>query len=149
VTPCCTRVSTSCALACTATSCGATQRCNAAGHCELFPCADGFTCPAGKVCSASATGADANGCAPQACNAGYACATGFQCAAGSAGTDAHGCTPLPCSQTGCPTNFACQTTATSGGCSTKKCAIDGDCDCGFCVSGTCASRLSVCVIPPS
>jgi hypothetical protein len=149
VTPCCGKMSTTCALACTATSCAATERCNAAGHCETFPCADGFTCPAGTVCSASTAGADANGCAPQLCTAGYTCATGFQCAVGGTGADGHGCQPQPCSQTGCAINFVCDTTATSGGCSVKKCASDGDCDCGFCVSRSCVSRLSVCVIPPS
>jgi hypothetical protein len=149
VTPCCGMTSTTCAAACTATSCAAGQRCNAAGHCETFPCGDGFTCPAGTVCSASTAGADANGCAPVLCNAGYTCPTGYQCAAGSAGTDPHGCELQPCSQTGCPINSVCATTATTGECSVKKCTSDSDCDCGFCVGGSCAGRLSVCVIPPS
>ena len=147
--PCCNMPSTACVPACTATSCGATQRCNAAGHCEAFPCADGFTCPAATVCSSSATGADANGCAPQPCTAGYACAADFHCAAGSAGADAHGCAPPPCSETGCPVNFVCRTTATSGGCTAKTCSADGDCDCGFCIQGLCASRLKVCVLLPA
>jgi hypothetical protein len=144
--PCCNMISTACELACTATSCSATQRCNAAGHCEVFPCSDGFTCPTTTICSPSATGADANGCAPEPCTAGYTCATGFQCASGIAGADAHGCAPLPCSQTGCPTNFVCKTTATSGGCTAKTCSADGDCDCGYCIQGFCADRLNACVM---
>ena len=147
--PCCNMLSTACESACSATSCSATQRCNAAGHCELFPCADGFTCPAATVCSPSATGADGNGCAPQPCTAGYACAGGFQCAVGTVGADPHGCAPQPCSQTGCPINFVCRTTATSGGCTTKTCSVDGDCDCGFCIQGFCANRLNACVMPPA
>ena len=46
--PCWDKPSTACLPACTATSCSATQRCNAAGHCEAFPCANGFTCPAAR-----------------------------------------------------------------------------------------------------
>ena len=146
---CCNILSTACEAACSATSCSATERCNAAGHCETFPCADGFTCPGATVCSPGATGADANGCAPQPCTAGYACAAGFQCAAGTAGADAHGCAPQPCSQTGCPINFVCRTTATSGGCTAKTCSVDGDCDCGFCIQGFCANRLNACALPPA
>ena len=146
---CCNMPSTACEAACTATSCGSTERCNAAGHCETFPCAAGFKCPAATVCSTGATGADANGCAPQPCTAGYACADGFQCAAGTAGADAHGCAPQPCSQTGCPINFVCQPTATSGGCTTKTCSVDGDCDCGFCIQGYCANRLNACALTPA
>ena len=69
------------------------------------------------------------------CNAGYTCPAGFQCAAGTSGTDAHGCEALPCSQTGCPTNFVCKTTATIGGCTPKPCSTDCDCDQGSASAG--------------
>jgi hypothetical protein len=106
-------------------------------------------CAAGTICSPGTTGADDYGCAPQPCNAGYTCPTGFKCAVGAAGADPHGCQGLPCSQTGCPANFVCTTTATIGGCAPKPCATDCDCDTGFCVERTCASTLGTCVMPPS
>jgi hypothetical protein len=117
--------------------------------CHVSCNAAGVTCAAGTTCSPSTKGADDYGCAPVLCNAGYACPTGFQCAAGTSGTDAHGCEALPCSQTGCPANFVCQTTATVGGCTPKPCSTDCDCDSGFCVGGSCASVLGTCVMPPS
>ena len=117
--------------------------------CHVSCNAAGVTCAAGTICSPGTTGADDYGCAPVLCNAGYTCPSGFQCAAGTSGTDAHGCAALPCSQTGCPANFVCQTTATTGGCSPKPCATDCDCDSGFCVGGSCASGLGTCVMPPS
>jgi hypothetical protein len=128
-TPCCSTNSTSCQVSCSTA---------------------GFTCPAGTVCAPGTKSAGANGCAPQLCDAGYTCPTGFQCAVGVLGADVHGCAEKPCSQTGCPINFVCLTTATIGGCTAKKCATDSDCDaCGFCVEQACASRLGACVMPRS
>jgi hypothetical protein len=117
--------------------------------CHVSCNAAGVTCAAGTTCSPATKGADDYGCAPVPCNAGYTCPTGFQCAVGTLGTDAHGCEALPCSQTGCPSNFVCQTTATVGGCTPKPCSTDCDCDSGFCVGGSCASVLGTCVMPPS
>jgi hypothetical protein len=107
------------------------------------------TCATGTVCSPGTKGGDDYGCAPQPCNAGYTCPSGFQCAVGGTGADAHGCQALPCSQTGCPANFTCSTTATVGGCTPKQCSTDCDCDSGFCVGGSCSSALGTCVMPPS
>jgi hypothetical protein len=107
------------------------------------------TCAAGTICSPGTSGADDYGCAPQPCNAGYTCPTGFQCAVGGTGADTHGCQALPCSQTGCPDNFVCTTTATVGGCKVKPCSTDCDCDSGFCVGGSCSTVLGTCVRPPS
>ncbi len=117
--------------------------------CHVSCNSTGVTCAAGTICSPGTKGADDYGCAPVLCNAGYTCPAGFQCAAGTSGTDAHGCQALPCSQTGCPANFVCQTTATSGGCTPKPCSTDCDCDSGFCVGGSCASVLGTCAMPPA
>ncbi len=117
--------------------------------CHVSCKATGVTCAAGTTCSPGSIGADDYGCSPVLCNAGYTCPAGFQCAAGRSGTDAHGCQALPCSQTGCPANFVCKTTASSGRCTPKPCSTDCDCDSGFCVSGSCASVLGTCVRPPS
>ena len=117
--------------------------------CHVSCNATGVTCATGTICSPGTKGADDYGCAPVLCNAGYTCPAGFQCAAGTSGSDAHGCQALPCSQTGCPANFVCKTTATIGGCTPKPCSTDCDCDSGFCVGGSCASVLGTCVIPPS
>lgn len=124
---CCTSTSTSCHLSCQAA---------------------GVTCAAGTACSPGAKGADSYGCVPVLCDAGYTCPTGFQCAVGQNGIDAHGCQALPCSQTGCPANFVCQTTATIGGCTPKRCFTDCDCDAGFCVEQTCVGVLGTCASPP-
>ncbi len=117
--------------------------------CHVSCNATGVTCAAGTFCSPGTKGADDYGCAPVPCNAGYTCPSGFQCAVGTSGTDAHGCEALPCSQTGCPANFVCKTTAPIGGCTPKPCSTDCDCDSGFCVGGSCASVLGTCVMPPS
>lgn len=118
--------------------------------CQMSCTTPGFTCPADTVCAPGSATAGANGCAPQLCDAGYTCPAGFECAAGVYWADAHGCQEKPCSQTGCPVNFVCQTTAITGGCTAKPCTSDGDCDaCGFCVERTCADRLGACVMPLS
>src|SRR5450631_528444 len=127
-TPCfCTQPSTTCHLSCNAPGFG--------------PCA------AGTICSPGTKGADGNGCAPVLCNAGYTCPTGSACEVGAAAADGHGCVQLPCSQTGCPANFVCRTTATIGGCTAKPCSSDCGCDSGFCVDGSCSSVLGTCVRP--
>jgi hypothetical protein len=145
---CCDRTGTQCMPACTPGSCASAQRCSASGDCEAIPCSDGFLCPANTQCAPASAGADGNGCAPQSCAAGYACGSGLQCADGARGADAHGCVPSPCSQTGCPVNYTCQPNSTSGGCVRKTCAIDGDCDCGYCLSNSCADRLDACARLP-
>ena len=146
---CCDKIGHACRPPCTATSCAATERCNSAGHCELNPCNEGFACPAGTTCNPGTTGADSNGCVPVPCTSGYDCGAKSICAPGQSGVDAHGCGVAPCSQVGCPVNFTCQPSATIGGCQRKTCAADADCDCGYCISGSCAPTLYTCANVPS
>lgn len=39
--------------------------------------------------------------------------------------------------------------AGSHGCTTVACTKDGDCDCGYCVNGSCLSGLGHCSFPPA
>jgi hypothetical protein len=39
--------------------------------------------------------------------------------------------------------------ATNHGCVPLACTSDGDCDCGYCVNGTCGSNLGFCSFPPA
>jgi len=80
---------------------------------------------------------------------GYTCPGETICFPGQPGVDGHGCGPGPCSVTGCRVNFVCQTSAIVGGCTPKTCAADADCDCGYCISGTCSPTLYTCAFLPS
>ena len=116
--PCCSGlVTTSCAPACTSTSCSADQRCGTTGRCEPIPCTEGYTCPSNAVCQA-----------------------------GAAGADSHGCKATSCNGISCPVNERCVLSSSIGPyCATKACSSDSDCDCGVCLAGACAVRLSICI----
>ena len=110
--------------ACTQTpdSCGPDARCQSDGTCRPLSCADG-----------------------------YACAAGSRCRPGSARADAHQCELIPCDDGWtCDQNMRCTapTTAGSHGCTALACANDGDCDCGYCVNGSCSASLGWCSNPP-
>jgi hypothetical protein len=132
-----------CAPGCTATSCGSGARCNARSRCELIPCTEGHDCGPTNLCAPTRAGAYPNGCVPKSCKLdGFACGAGMECLA--TGGDLHGCGPLRCDHGGapCPVNSVCDPAA--GGCRTKACTRDGDCDCGACIGGTCYARLFIC-----
>jgi hypothetical protein len=173
LTSCCGRFNgTLCVPTCTPTSCGADSTCLASGHCQATPCGQGYTCPsnlackpgasadvhgcvpkactdgfacaADQECNATASAADAHGCAPLPCAKGYVCLTNWHCVAGT-GADPHGCTPIPCSSSApCGVNESCDPTQPGRGCVPRKCASDGDCDCGACVESYCRSSLWIC-----
>ncbi len=105
-------------------SCAPTARCQAdGGICVALLCTQGYGCGADDRCAVGNPAADVHGCAPAPCNDGWTCPPNTRCTAPSAPVD-HGCTLLPCTS-------------------------DGDCDCGFCVNGTCGSNLGVCSSPPA
>jgi len=94
---------------------------------------------------------DAGTCAPILCTDGYACGAGSRCAVASARANANGCEQIPCdSGWTCTTNTRCTAPSdpASHGCTPLNCKTDGDCDCGYCVNGTCASNLGKCSFPP-
>jgi hypothetical protein len=75
---------------------------------------------------------DPKGCWPP-CAADSYCPAEQQCE-----VDSGHCVARPCSA--CPAYFDCN----GGTCSVRSCHADGDCAAGFCVNGTCQSRLGVC-----
>jgi hypothetical protein len=103
-------------------NCGTTARCQSDGTCKLLLCTQGITCPATDRCNVGGPNADATGCEPIPCNEGWTCDENTRCTT-PIGPDNHGCTTLTC----------------------KK---DSDCDCGYCVNGSCASNLGGCVQAP-
>jgi len=103
-------------------NCGATARCQTDGTCKLLLCTEGITCPATSRCNVGAPHADATGCEPIPCNEGWTCGENTKCTT-PVGPNNHGCTTLSCQK-------------------------DSDCDCGYCVNGSCASNLGGCVQAP-
>ena len=93
------------------------------GTCVALLCTQGYGCIGEDRCAVGNPAADEHGCAPIPCNDGWTCAPNTRCTAPSAPVN-HGCTVLPCTS-------------------------DSDCDCGFCVNGTCGSNLGVCQSPPA
>jgi len=91
------------------------------------------------------------GCAPTLCTAGYNCDVGSRCNVGGPRVDGHGCELVPCNDGwACGENARCTAPADPGshGCTTMTCKNDGDCDCGYCVNGTCADNLGTCSFAP-
>lgn len=91
-------------------------------------------------------------CVPLSCTAGFSCPSGTRCSAGSARADGHGCELLPCNEGfPCPENFRCTEPGDrfSHGCTAMPCRLDADCDCGYCVGGSCASSLGICSQAPA
>ena len=109
--------------------------------CTLAP----DSCGTGARCQTDGT------CAPLSCADGYACAAGSRCHPGGARSDTHQCEFLPCDDGWtCDENTRCTAPAdpSSHGCTTVGCTKDDDCDCGYCVNGSCASNLGFCSYPP-
>jgi hypothetical protein len=148
-----------CVQRCTNTSCAKDEVCGTSGLCEPAPCMGGFECGVGFACKGSSAGqvaVDAHGCVPASCETdGYVCPAGYRCAPSTMGKDIHGCAAGPCDSTGaaaCPPNMECNPASNNlkdaRGCVVRSCSNDSDCDCGACVLGSCAPRLSVCSNPP-
>jgi len=94
---------------------------------------------------------DAGTCGPLLCTEGWSCTAAYRCALGSAQADAHGCEPVPCDAVWtCAVNTRCTPPGdtTNHGCAPLACTSDGDCDCGYCVNGTCGSNLGSCSFAP-
>jgi hypothetical protein len=156
-----------CVAACTLESCPSGQRCADSGHCEPIPCADGFTCPPGTVCSPDPA-ADANGCTPISCADGWVCSWDTTCQARGANPSSHDCVPTACedgfpcspgkhcdaralgdehgcrtwcSETGCLDGLVCGEDEI---CVSKTCMTDADCPCGVCGDKICRPNLGLC-----
>jgi hypothetical protein len=87
---------------------------------------------------AAKNGVDVHGCAPDTCDTGaWTCGANQACGAPG---DVNGCHCT--SDTACAPNARCD--AARGVCVTKACAVDTDCDCGFCINQTCQPGLWAC-----
>ncbi len=139
---------TSCASACTASSCGPGMRCGANGRCEVAPCSESGGCAPDRVCDKTRAGADVRGCAPANCETdGYECPAGYRC--GGSSKNANGCSEVPCSEGySCPVNTDCSAMVTRDhGCVRRTCSEDRDCDCGACIGRVCLDQLYFCSYP--
>lgn len=89
-------------------------------------------------------------CTPRRCDREGAveCGPGFRCDPSSSERDAVGCVALRCGdELTCWVSEDCRPDtegASPQGCVARKCARDADCDCGYCVVGTCAPQLGYC-----
>jgi len=120
--------------------------------CAPIPCDSGYTCPVGTRCNLASTRADAYGCEATPCDQGYACPTGSRCRVGSARADTHGCELTPCDDGfTCPENSRCTASPApvySHGCTPLTCKSESECDCGYCIGGSCSAAPGTCQYPP-
>jgi hypothetical protein len=103
-------------------NCGVGAHCQTDGTCAAVSCADGYVCTAGSRCHPGAVRSDAHQCELIPCDDGWSCDENTRCTAPS-DPNSHGCTIASCTK-------------------------DLDCDCGYCVNGSCASNLGFCSYPP-
>ena len=132
-----------CVPSCASAGCGAGLQCDTDGRCHPMSCADGFVCPAGRTCNASAMQVDANGCQVLRCDeaGGLACEHPAVCTSEDPRmeTTGLGCAFVPCADPrhpGCNVNTRCRPeleTSIMFGCARLECASDSDCDCGACI----------------
>ena len=91
-------------------------------------------------------------CAPILCNEGFECSPQIQrCNIGSPRANEHGCEYVACDDGWeCEANTRCTapTDPSTHGCTVLECEADGDCDCGYCVNGHCASNFGTCTPAP-
>lgn len=120
--------------------------------CRPIPCDSGTTCPTGTRCNLASTRADAFGCEVTRCDQGYACPADARCRVGSSRADAHGCELIPCDDGfACPSNTRCTATpppSSSHGCTPITCKAESDCDCGYCIGGSCSAVPGTCQYAP-
>jgi hypothetical protein len=131
----------------------APERVGADEHgCALPSCeADGFVCPESTICDPARAGTTSQGCAPSSCETdGYACPAGRVCdPGGDAVVDVHGCRVGTCAEGFvCPVDSECN--PNGPGCIANPCTTDTDCECAYCISGSCYSGpLGTCVVLPA
>jgi len=122
---------------------------NGCGVCTSLPqaCVSDGDCSTGAVCIEhyDPCACEASGIwttCELACTA-DSCADGEQCSA-----NGH-CEPIACDEGyECAPNTRCDpTSAVAHGCTILSCQTDGDCDCGACVNGSCASGPGLCSFP--
>ncbi|MBK8592281.1 MAG: hypothetical protein IPN77_24820 [Sandaracinaceae bacterium] len=80
---------------------------------------------------------------------GVACEEGEICDSATGRCERNGCLFLDLA---CPENHECdpeRPDADALGCARRGCNVDSDCDCGFCVTGTCEAQLGFCSFPPA
>ncbi len=80
---------------------------------------------------------------------GVACPDGEVCDEDTGHCERNSCLSLDFA---CPENHDCdpeRPDADVTGCARRECNADAECDCGFCVTGTCESALGVCMFPPA
>lgn len=118
-------------------------------HCEYPPPActqNPDSCAPGGSCQSDGS------CAPLLCTEGFSCPSGSRCSIGSGRADTHGCELTPCDEGwSCPENTRCTAPTDSGshGCTFVSCTSDQECDCGYCVNGSCAANLGWCSQAPA
>ena len=109
-------------------------------------CETDTECGTGMVCveyvdSCCELSGEASSRCQAACSAG-SCAEGEAC-----DTSGH-CQLVHCNDGyACPTNTRCDANAEGHGCVRLDCAVDGDCDCGYCAGGVCRDALGACTPP--
>jgi len=114
-------------------------------------CEDDAACGAGAWCRAgrpNCCGGVDTTCTPDCGPGGTACEEGEICDGASGRCERNGCLAL---DQACPENHECdpaRADADALGCARSACTTDSDCDCGFCVTGTCEAQLGVCSFPP-
>ncbi|HEX4454158.1 MAG TPA: hypothetical protein VH143_25015 [Kofleriaceae bacterium] len=93
-----TGVGSTCAAACTATSCDPGFRCDATGACEPIPCDDGTTCASYQRCDPTAAHdlsgpvySHTDGCEDVSCSSDDGCAAGEACVNSTCQTSAGEC----------------------------------------------------------
>lgn len=108
-------------------------------------CSAGFWCRAGQP---DCCGGVETTCVPD-CGASGACQEGEICDSATGRCERNGCLFLDLA---CPENHDCdpeRPDADALGCARRACNVDSECDCGFCVTGTCEAQLGFCSFPPA
>ncbi|MBK7155620.1 MAG: hypothetical protein IPI43_21990 [Sandaracinaceae bacterium] len=124
------------------------------GICQLpmRDCEDDTECSAGSWCRSAqpdCCGGVETTCVPDCGANGVACEEGEICDSATGRCERNGCLFLDLA---CPENHECdpeRPDADALGCARRGCNVDSDCDCGFCVTGTCEAQLGFCSFPPA
>jgi hypothetical protein len=122
------------------------------GICQvpLRECEDDGDCGSSAWCRASqrsCCGGVDTACVPRCTPGDGACQEGEICDGATGRCERNGCLALDLA---CQQNHDCDPTrpdADALGCARRACSADSECDCGFCVTGTCESQLGVCSFP--
>jgi hypothetical protein len=142
----------------TSTDCTRGEQCFGASDpfCGICPspmieCDDDNDCANGSWCRRSppnCCGEVDTTCVPD-CGPMAACPPGEICDSTTGRCERNGCLALDLA---CPENHDCDPArpdADALGCARRSCESGSDCDCGFCVTGTCEAGLGFCSFPPA